>query len=434
MKRQINRISLFIASILMLHFSMLHAAQPKFSIVPVAGTVTAMLLPNNFTETVRYQVTNQTAITRTLTMTPILGVSQTTTGAGVCPNPFTLASQQTCILTLVVNGSQVAPSGIHSGPVICKTNGPGNSNPDPFLCSQPSLQNTLAVSVTSAGQHAYVANQTGNSISFCQVNPATGRLTNCAITATGLSGTEGIGFNPAGTLFYSANPLSNSVSVCQVSRSTGALSNCVDSGGAGFNLPDAVAFSPDGSIFYTSNFGGGGSVSACLVNATTGSLSACVNNSSVTFATPGDMTINSAGTLAYVVNRTASTTSICNVSGQVVNSCNNASGSFFNGPEGITLNALGLKAYITNAGNNEVVICDVLQNSLGLLSNCMVTDGEFRGTGNLGLNSSGTVAYVPNEFINKVFMCQADRITGALSSCTDSLGTGFVGPAGVVLH
>jgi 6-phosphogluconolactonase (cycloisomerase 2 family) len=431
MKQLNNSISLLVASLLLLNCCVLHAAQPKFSIVPVTGAVTSILLPRNFTEVIRYQVTNQTILTRTLAVVPIQGISQTTTGSGVCSNPFTLASHETCTLTLVVNGSQVRSSGIHGGPVVCKTDG---SSLDPFLCSQPNLQDVLAISITGPGQHAYVANQLGNSVSYCQVNPATGILTNCAITATGLNGTEGVGFNPAGNLFYSANPLNSTVSVCQVNSVTGALNDCIDSGGTGFDLPDAVAFSPDGSIFYTSNFGGAGSVSACLVNATTGLLSGCINNPSITFSTPANMTINSTGTLAYIVNRVASTASICNVSGQIVNSCNNISGSLYNGPEGITLNMSGMKAYIANAGNGEVVVCDVLQNNFGLLDNCSVTNGEFRGTGNIGLNSSGSTAYVPNQLTNKVFMCQVDLITGALSTCVDSLGTGFVGPAGVVLH
>lgn len=428
MKRQITY---SIAGMLMLSCFMLHAAQPKFSIVPVAGAVTSLLLPRNFSETVSYQVTNQTTVTRTLAMVPTLGVSQTTTGAGVCTNPFTLAPQQSCTLTLVINGSQVASAGIHAGPVVCKSNGTGT---DPFLCSQPSPASTLAVSVTSAGQHAYIANQVGNSISLCQVNPATGLFTNCSIATAMPGGPEGIGFNPGGTFFYSANPLNNSVTVCQVNATTGALSGCTDSGGTGFNLPDAVAFSPDGGIFYTSNFGGGGSVSACLVNSATGLLSACVNNTSLTFATPGNMTINTAGTLAYVVNRATSKTSICNVSGQVVNSCNDTSGSSFNGPEGITLTSTGLKAYIANAGSNNVTVCDVLQDSFGLLANCSVTGGEFRGTGNVGLNDIATMAYVPNQTTSKVFKCQVTRVTGELSECIDSLGTGFSGPAGVVLH
>ncbi len=415
-------------------FSPLFAAQPKFSIIPTAGSITTFLLPSNFTETINYQVTNQTSITRTLTTVPITAVSQTVTGSGICPRPFTLASGQSCTLSLVVNGSQVPATGIMGGPVVCKTKGPNDPSPDPFLCSQPSTGNTLAISVTSPGQHAYIANQFDNTVSFCQVNPSTGFLSQCAVTATGLSGVEGIGFNPAGTFFYSANPVGNSISVCQVNSATGALSNCGDSGGTGFNLPDAIAFNPAGTILYTSNFGVPSSVSACLVNPTTGALSSCVNNISVTFSSAGDMAINSAGTLAYVVNRTNNTTSVCNVSDQSVSSCNAASGSLFNGPEGITLSPVAQFAYIANAVSNNVVVCNIRQDGTGLLDSCAVTSGQFNGTGNIGFNNLGTMAYVPNQLLNAVFVCQVSLVTGSLSSCLPSLGTGFNGPAGVVLH
>ena len=347
---------------------------------------------------------------------------------------FTLAPQQSCTLTLEIDGGQISSAGINGGPVVCKTKSSSDPSPDPFLCSQPNPANSLAISTTTPGQHAYVANQFANSVSFCQVNPATGFLSRCAITATGLTGLEGIGFNPAGTFFYSANALNNTISVCQVDSRTGALSGCVDAGGSGFNLPNAIAFSPDGTILYTANLGGLGSVSACLVNAGTGQLSACVNNTSVTFDTPADMAVNSTGTLAYVVNRAASTTSVCNVSGQVVDSCNNLSGSNFNSPEGVTLSPSGKFAYIANAGNRTVVVCDIRQDTTGLLDNCSVTQGEFDGTGNVGLNNLGTFAYIPNQLLHRVFVCNASLLDGELSSCQLSHGSGFVGPAGVVLH
>ncbi len=433
MKQRKNSLLVSITCMLVLGSPILYAAQPKFSIIPTADSIVSFLLPRNFSETVRYQVTNQTNVTRTLTMVPITGVTQVTSDSGACQNPFTLSSRQSCTLTLTINGSQIPSTGISGGPMVCKTKGPSDPSPDFFLCSQPDVGNILAASVTTAGQYAYVANQISNSVSFCQVNPATGFFSQCAVTATGLGGTEGIGFNPAGTFFYSANPLANSVSVCQVNSTTGALSGCVDSGGTGFNLPDAVAFSPDGSIFYTSNFAGLQGVTACLVNATTGQLSSCVNNASPTFSAAGNMAINSAGTLAYVVNRTANTVSVCNVSGQSVTSCNDLSGSNFDAPEGITLSQTQ-HAYIANAGSRSVTVCDIRQDGTGLLDNCSVTDGAFSGTGNIGLNALGTVAYVPSELLNDVFACDVSPATGQLSGCKRSRGTGFSGPAGVVLH
>ncbi len=433
MKQQTNGMPLFIACVLIFSTPLLEAAQAKFSITPLAGTVTAMLLPGNFTETVQYQVKNNTKITRHLTMVGITGVKQTTNGSGVCGNPFTLAPQQTCTLNLTINGSQIPSSGITGGPVVCKTKSPADSSPNPFLCSQPNIENTLAVSVTSAGQHAYIANQLNNSISVCQVNPSSGFLSQCTITPTGFSKPEGIGFNPTGTFFYAANPGDKSITVCNVNQTSGALSGCVDAGGAGFDLPDAIAFSPDGAILYTSNFFDH-TVLACLVDASTGKLSVCNQNMHATLMKPADMTLNSDGTLAYVVNRGANTTSVCKVSGQVINACDDSSGANFNEPEGVTLSPAGLHAYIANAGDKKIILCDVRQDGTGLLDNCSATNGEFTGTGNVGLNNIGTLAYVPNELLNEVFVCSVNTINGALSDCKRSHGTGFAGPAGVVLH
>lgn len=433
MKKQKNSLLVFITSMLLLGSTLPQGGQVKFSIVPTGNSVTSLLLPNNFTETVSYQVTNQTNIARTLTMVSMPGVSQLSTDSGACQNPFYLSPKQSCTLTLQINGSQIPSSGISGGPTVCKTKGSNDTSPDPFLCSEPDIGNTLAVSVTTAGQHAYVANQLANSVSFCQVNPATGLLTQCAITATALSGLEGIGFNPAGNFFYSANAATNSISVCQVNTATGALIGCADSGGTGFSLPNAITFSPDGSILYTANFGVP-SVSACLVNPTTGLLSDCVNNTSPTFSSPADMAVNSAGTLAYVANRTANTVSVCNVSGQLVNSCNDLSGNYIDAPEGITLSPLGEHIYIANAGSEQVTVCHIRQDGTGLLESCSVTGGPFVGTGNLGLNNLYTLAYVPNQLLNEVFACNITQTTGELSSCSLAGGSGFVGPAGVVLH
>lgn len=427
--------SLLITSILMLGSSMIYAAEPKFSIVPAEGYVTSILLPSNFTEVVIYQITNNTKLTRTLTMVPMTGVSQTQaagmSGANSCANPFTLAPRQSCLLELIINGSQIPPSGSKGGPVICKTKGSNDNSPDPLLCSKPKTGDTLDISVTSSLQHAYVANQLGSSVSFCQVDPVRGLLSQCSVTATGLGGVEGIGFNPAGTLFYSANLGANTISVCNVDQATGALTSCGSAGGSNFSQPDAVAFSPDGSIFYTANVGN--SVTACLVDAGTGQLYNCAANTSTTFHAPSDMALNAAGTLAYVSNRSSSTVSVCNVSGQTVNSCI-PSGSLLNGPEGITLDRSGLHAYIANAGDGTITLCDIRQDITGLLDNCSTTNGEFHGTGNIAFNNIGTFAYVPNQLLNAVFVCQVSQLDGTLSSCVPSLGTGFDGPAGIVIN
>lgn len=121
--------------------------QPKFDIIPI--TQTKWNLPVNGAITVIYRITNKTIVTRTLTMKPISGITQSTNGTGYCGNPFKLAHGQSCLLVLPITGSQISGGAIIGGPVICKTNGPRDNTPDPFLCSQPSAANSL--DITSVG-------------------------------------------------------------------------------------------------------------------------------------------------------------------------------------------------------------------------------------------------------------------------------------------
>jgi hypothetical protein len=118
--------------------------QPKFTLTPI--TPTTISLQSIDVKTVKYIVTNKTKITRTLTMEQIQGVSQNTSLSGACANPFTLATNQSCTLVLNISGS-TSPNLFNAGPKICKTINEQNNTPDPFLCSQPSLNNTLNVTV-----------------------------------------------------------------------------------------------------------------------------------------------------------------------------------------------------------------------------------------------------------------------------------------------
>ena len=111
--------------------------QPKFTIIPTTP------VSNILTDVAQYRVTNQTKITRTLTMVEIPGVSIVTGGVNSCGTIFTLVSGQSCLLTL--RSSTV----VSNVPVeICKTNY-NNNDPDPFLCSQTSTANNLNLSEPS---------------------------------------------------------------------------------------------------------------------------------------------------------------------------------------------------------------------------------------------------------------------------------------------
>lgn len=413
------------------------ASQAKFAVVPTAGTVTAALLPSNFKQTVQYQVTNTTEITRTLTTVPIAGVSQITTGVGACQAPFTLAPQQSCLLDLQIDASQMPASGILGGPKVCKAQN-SSTSPDLFLCSEPSPAQSLGFSSTDPGQFVFVANQGAGTVSSCQMDSSNKLLGGCSIVASGFTAPEALTMDPQNRMLYVTDSGTSTISRCPFDSTTGTVGTCVDAGGSGFDLPFGVAISPDGTVLYASNGGGAGvglgSVSACHIEASTGDLSGCVNNRSATFDLPSDMTINATGTRAYVSNFNTNTISVCNIIGTSVTNCDDSSGNNFDGPEGIMLTPSGTYAYITNNTNNTVTRCVVDHTDAGLLSSCVVTEGNFDGTGNLAFNLLGDVAYVPNEALNQLFLCSVQSETGVLFNCVDSLGSGFDRPAGVLVR
>ena len=132
----------FLSVVLLSYAAVNFAATPKFLLTPTSRTKAT--LATNQTATITYKVTNQTAITRTLTIKPISGATQITTGSGACANPFTLSPGSSCDLVLRFVGSPSAVT-IAGGPVVCKTKSSTNTDPDPFLCSQPATADKLLI-------------------------------------------------------------------------------------------------------------------------------------------------------------------------------------------------------------------------------------------------------------------------------------------------
>jgi hypothetical protein len=180
LKTQLQRL---IIGVIVLFIAPILAAetQPKFTIIP--STSTHWIIPSNGQTSITYTVTNQTKIKRTLVMKPIPGITQQTLGAGVCSNPFTLNPGQSCQLVLPIIGSQITGQHITAGPVICKTQGPGNNLPDPFLCSDACNGNQL--DLTGVGFEAAKLSISPASLSLI-INGAPGSftITNHSTTVT----------------------------------------------------------------------------------------------------------------------------------------------------------------------------------------------------------------------------------------------------------
>ncbi len=75
-----------------------------------ALTPTKLLLTQNQSGVVEYRVTNHSPKQHSLVMMRIPGVTQVTTGAGVCNSVFTLMGWQSCILRLNVAGNRIPPA------------------------------------------------------------------------------------------------------------------------------------------------------------------------------------------------------------------------------------------------------------------------------------------------------------------------------------
>ncbi len=112
------------------------AGGPLWTFTPL--TATTFAIANSATQFVQYTVTNTSRLTRTLTMQPIAGVTQVIDNLS-CGNPFTLAPNASCTLTLEVIGSELTNT-ITGGPVVC----PQNSS---LQCYQPSSDNALNISL-----------------------------------------------------------------------------------------------------------------------------------------------------------------------------------------------------------------------------------------------------------------------------------------------
>ena len=116
----------------------LHAGGPVWTLTPL--TPTSLFVPANGTKTIQYQVTNQSGKSHSLVMRPITGITQTTTGAGICSNSFILPSKEySCTLSLQVNGSQLTHS-ITDGPIVCEQ---GST----LQCYKPSPSHILNINV-----------------------------------------------------------------------------------------------------------------------------------------------------------------------------------------------------------------------------------------------------------------------------------------------
>jgi len=188
-------LTILLSSILLSLSALLHAGSPVWTLTPL--TATSISVPANGTATIQYQVTNQSAKSHSLVMTPITGITQTTTGAGICSNPFTLPSRgSSCTLSLQVNGSQLIHS-ITDGPIVCEQ---GST----LQCYKPSPSNVLNISATCVSNDTTLTasvSTLGLSVNNTGLNTAlTGTPRLITITNSGSNSATSVTYSPSPAL------------------------------------------------------------------------------------------------------------------------------------------------------------------------------------------------------------------------------------------
>lgn len=142
-----------------------YAGAPVWTFTPL--TATTISVPSNDTATVQYTVTNQSSRVHTLSMQSIQGITQITTGLGICGNPFILTAKASCTLSLQVNGSQLTAP-INDGPIVCEQ---GST----LQCYRPASNDILHITQASAITDATIT-VTGSPLTLTTNGPA-GTLT-----------------------------------------------------------------------------------------------------------------------------------------------------------------------------------------------------------------------------------------------------------------
>ena len=188
-----------------------YAATPLWTFTPQTAT-SFKIVPGEL-RNVQYLVTNQSRKTHTLAYQVISGLVQNT-GAGYCSNPFTLGSQQSCVLNVTVLGSHIQGN-ITTGPVVCEQNGPG------LQCYQPSAPNqlniqlltTLAISPTTTSSTPLGLAVSGNPRQMTVTNTGTVSAVSLSLTNNMPAGTSiindlctGITLQPGSSCTFNIQP------------------------------------------------------------------------------------------------------------------------------------------------------------------------------------------------------------------------------------
>ncbi len=285
----------------------------------------------------------------------------------------------------------------------------------------------MFVAFAPSGTYAYVTdyNSTNVTIISTATNSVTGNIV--GMSYNGTVGAEGIAFAPNGTYAYVVysnidnvsiiDTATNSIDVISVNPEAPAQNGY---GTVGFNYPVGVAFSPSGTYAYISN---SGSNNIVIVNTITTFITNSINSTEPLNSTnvtgilndPMGIAFAPNGTYAYVSNYGSGALSVINTAtNTVLNSIPQSVTPFYE-PTGVAFSPSGTYAYIANTANILIVntatntVTGAINSGLGIPTRTLVLDVAFA--------PNGTYAYATSYPAHNISIINTatNSVTGHIS-------------------
>lgn len=200
-----------ITALFFILFSCQTLAEPVVSIV--ASGATKVSVPPNSLAAIYYTVTNNTSRSMTFELEPLRGITQSTTGAPyVCKKPIALGPYEHCLLTLIVNGSQLPNWPVTGLRLSRKTNqskiySTPPTGQDLYVTQAPDVPSLVVISGDPIRLNGFIDNQTTPVTKVLIVQNASTTLTtkNIQVALTSVEGStpsdvsvDATDCNPAG--------------------------------------------------------------------------------------------------------------------------------------------------------------------------------------------------------------------------------------------
>jgi len=258
---------------------------------------------------------------------------------------------------------------------------PGRSSDPVLAVVDPTVTvglGPIGIDINAAGTRAYVANNSGNTVSVIDTTPLTPTV---VATVPGLSAPIDVAVTPDGLRVFVTNSGNNTVSVIDTTTNsiTGPAINVGPS-------PFEVAVNPAGTRAYVANHGG---TTVSVLDITTNPPT--VINSPTVGTSPNGVAVSPNGAQVYVTNQSSNDISVLDATTGAVLVASVAVGG---GPIGVAFNPAGTRAYVANNGSGTLTVLDAT-----VTPPTQVAGSPFAGfsqPAGVAVSPDGSLAYIVN--------------------------------------